>query len=499
VVVGCVLVVAGGSAYAALAAAMDGGGSDPACRGVEVEPGAALQPLVDARPPGTTFCLQAGTYREQQVVPKSGNRFIGADGVVLSGARLLVGFRPEGGRWVLDGQTQEGQVAGFCDPEHPRCSRPEDLFVDDRLLRHVDTLELVGEGRWFFDYERDTVHLGEDPGSRRVEMSVARAAFNGNADDVELADLTVEKYASPAQHGAIHPGQQTGSTAKRWLIRGVTARWNHGAGLAFPEHEAIRVVDSRFLANGQIGMGGTGSGNTIEGNEIAFNNTVGFEAGWEAGGTKFAFTRGLVVRDNHVHDNVGPGLWTDIDNLDTLYEGNTVVDNADSGIFHEISYRATIRDNVVRGNGKRAAGLWCFGAGIQIAASSDVEVVGNTVVDNQHSVMAIQQDRGAGALGPRVVRNLFVHDNRIEGGAAEGSATGACQDFASGVFDPAANNRFEGNRYFGPANAWAWADRRIASFAEWQSFGHDRTGSFQPDAHVAAEGDDQGEGSATTS
>ena len=69
---------------------------------------------------------------------------------------------------------------------------------------------------------------------------------------------------------------------------------------------------------------------------------------WEAGGTKFARTRDLVVRRNFVHHNRGPGLWTDIDNVRTLYEANRVEDNGEAGILHEISYAAVIRNNVVR-------------------------------------------------------------------------------------------------------------------------------------------------------
>ena len=57
------------------------------------------------------------------------------------------------------------------------------------------------------------------------------------------------------------------------------------------------------------------------------------------------------MRDNHVHHNEGPGLWTDIDNIHTLYEGNLVEHNANVGIFHEISYDAVIRNNIVRDNG----------------------------------------------------------------------------------------------------------------------------------------------------
>ena len=132
----------------------------------------------------------------------------------------------------------------------------------------------------------------------------------------------------------------------------------------------------------------------MQGNEIAFNNTAGFGPGpqSEAGATKFVFTNRLVVRDNFSHHNHGPGLWTDIDNNDCLYEGNRVEDNDWRGIFHEISYACVIRNNVVRNNGHSfPAGTPLFvleGAGILVNSSADVEIYGNVVEGNRNGIGA---------------------------------------------------------------------------------------------------------------
>ena len=55
--------------------------------------------------------------------------------------------------------------------------------------------------------------------------------------------------------------------------------------------------------------------------EIAFNNYAGYDAFWEGGGTKFWRNKRLIVRDSCVHDNNGPGLWSDIDNIDCCIRG----------------------------------------------------------------------------------------------------------------------------------------------------------------------------------
>ena len=85
-----------------------------------------------------------------------------------------------------------------------------------------------------------------------------------------------------------------------------------------------------------------------------YNNArFAYSMDFEAGGTKFVKSDGLVARGNFVHHNGGPGLWSDIDNIRTLYEGNRVEDNAREGIVHEISYSAVIRGNTVLRNGLR--------------------------------------------------------------------------------------------------------------------------------------------------
>src|SRR5581483_6850892 len=106
---------------------------------------------------------------------------------------------------------------------------------------------------------------------------------------------------------------------------------------------------------------GNGQNVLVQGNEISFSNWAGFDIGWEAGGAKFAQTNSLTVRKNYIHDNIGAGLWNDVDSINTLYENNTVENNLAGGIQYEISYAATIRYNTVRNNANFASG-WMWGA-----------------------------------------------------------------------------------------------------------------------------------------
>ena len=82
-----------------------------------------------------------------------------------------------------------------------------------------------------------------------------------------------------------------------------------------------------------MGLGGSGDNILVQGNEIAKNGYwSGIDVLWEGGGFKYADTDNLVVRGNYSHDNHGPGMWTDINNIHTLYEDNLVVHNTHIGI-----------------------------------------------------------------------------------------------------------------------------------------------------------------------
>ncbi|HEX6911837.1 MAG TPA: right-handed parallel beta-helix repeat-containing protein, partial [Longimicrobium sp.] len=373
--------------------------------GTPISPGDDIQARVDAAAPGTHFVLRAGVHRLQHVRPRDGMVFAGEPGAVLSGARLLEGWARSGAAWVIGGQTQQGAAAGVCEDGGQACRWPEDLFLDDVPLRRVASAGEVAPGTWYFDYAADRVLVGSDPIGRRVEISVLPHAFSGGAAGVVVRGVVIEKYATPAQQGTLQ-----GNATSGWTVEDSEIRLNHGIGLR--TGNGMRVLRSRIHHNGQMGIGGSGNGVLVEGNEIHHNNTLGFDPAWEAGGSKFVRTDGLVLRGNFSHHNHGHGLWTDIDNVNTLYEANRVEDNTRSGIFHEISYRAVIRGNVARRNGGGGA-QWVDGAGILVNSSRDVEIYGNVVEGNLNGIAAVQSARGSGAHGAYELANLYVHHNDV--------------------------------------------------------------------------------------
>lgn len=434
---------------------------------VPILPGQNIQAIVSATPPGTAFLLRAGVHRLQTIRPRDGDIFAGETGAVLSGARELTSFSFEGGHYVAAGQTQQGLPHGQCQSGFPQCRFPEELFIDDRPLVRVGSLDEVGPNRWYFDYVADRIYFADDPRGRRVETSVLPVAMDASANNVSVSGLTVEKYANLAQQGVINAEGRTG-----WVIARNEVRSNHGLGIRIGP--GSRVIENNVHHNGQLGIGGVGNDVLVEKNEIAYNNTAHFDADWEAGGAKFVQTDRLMVRENVVHHNGGPGLWTDIDNINTTYESNTVEDNERMGIFHEISYAAVIRSNIIRRNGFGFQ-EWLWGCGILVAASPNVEVYGNTVEGNADGIGAVQQRRGSGPYGPHEVSNLWVHDNSVM--MAQGHS-GLVQDIGDGSYFSSRNNRFDRNRYrLSGASVFAWMNTEMTS-EQWKSSGQEQTGSF---------------------
>jgi Right handed beta helix region len=440
-----------------------------------------IQAKVDASPPGTTFLIAAGVHRLQSIVPKSADSFVGEQGSVLSGAAQLTSFQPDGGYWVARvpvqlSATADQQAAARskCQADHPACGFPEDLFIDDVPLQRVLDQSGLAPGKWYLDYGSGNAYLGDDPTGHRVEISVTRHAFSGSAADVTIRGLVVEKYANPAQTGAVHSLGDPGPCGHHWTIEKNEMRFNHGGGVKLCD---TKLTDNNIHHNGQIGVIGVGNDELVEGNQIAGNNYAGYDYRWEGGGTKFAELHNLVVRDNDVHDNKGPGLWTDSNNFNVLYEHNHTSNNLVAGIAHEVSFDAVIRNNTIENDGYDPHASPWYGAGIDITGSSNVEIYGNTITNCMNGIIAKQPQRGSSRTGrPYVVKNIYVHDNTIT--QAQGIALGLLKSGSSDdqIF-ASSNNRFENNSFklANPSGRYFIWQNKPRTLAEWKSLaGHGR-------------------------
>jgi parallel beta-helix repeat protein len=370
------------------------------------------------------------------------------------------------------GSTAADRSNGFVNP-----SAPTDIDViirlGDNIQAAVDnnppgTTFLLESGihrRQSIIPKPDDVFIGE-PGATLDGEGVAKYAIyahSGPVTNVTIRGLIIEGYATPLQQGSVG-----GGGAHHWLIEANEIRFSAGGGVGVGSGMIVR--SNHIHHNEQIGLIANGArAAVIDANEISYNNSNSrIDPNWEAGGSKFLKTVDLVLRDNYVHHNVGPGLWLDTDNIDALYVGNIVSDNTGHGIFHEVSYRATIRDNIAERNGK--AGIW-------IANSPDVEVYGNHVAENvRFGIAASQDNRGDGAHGAHDVNNLFVHDNFI---VMTSGWTGLQQQVGDNSFFTDRNNRFEHNTYdLGNGSRYYRWRGKLVTKDQWIRYGNDVDGTW---------------------
>ena len=197
------------------------------------------------------------------------------------------------------------------------------------------------------------------------------------------------------------------------------------AGIYVHATTGVSVSGGEVARNGSLGIGGAGAINMLVSGVQIDHNGASASCGFEGGGFK-GVNPGLRFTNNYVHDNNCPGVWLDIDASNVEIDHNRIDHNFGEGIFYEISHDAVIHDNEVSGNGFGTSGggcPWLWGAGIGIASSYNVQVYGNTLNGNCNGIGGTQQNRGTDSSGhPRVLQNVSVHNNTINGGGRSGAA-----------------------------------------------------------------------------
>jgi hypothetical protein len=182
-----------------------------------------------------------------------------------------------------------------------------------------------------------------------------RYAFTGYATSVTLKNLTIQNFGPVKTNN--DEGVVNHDASGRWTVVGNTIQDNAGAGLMVGDHNVVR--GNCLRDNGQYGFSaynpGKVAGITIEGNEIAGNNTDDWETlkggcGCSGGG-KFWEVTGAIVRGNWIHDNHSTGMWADTNNTGFVIEGNYISGNLAEGLVYETSYNAGIRGNSFIRNG----------------------------------------------------------------------------------------------------------------------------------------------------
>lgn len=489
------------------------------CQGVFVEPGSNIQNVIDTNPEGATLCVEPGEYRiDTPLNPKNNQRLI-ADGAptILNGSKLIGGFVPSGANFVAGGFLPRV-------PEHdaycvvPGCQIEQDVFFDGQPLKRVLRLRELASGKFYEDFPRNVIYLRDDPTGHKVEQAFAPRIIQSTNSGITVQGFIVEKAAVPAQFGAIDAEYAQGNG---WLIQNNEVRYNHGAGITtYPSTAQAggSTMQLNFVHhNGQEGVEACGPSMVVRKNEIAFNNTAGFDTGWEAGGSKFGCDSpkeivNLTVEENYFHDNFGNAIWCDGNCYNVSIVGNRVTNNVlvdpsngnqfGYGIFFEISSKCVISNNTLSANGPTPTApnrttFYDSGA-IVVADSPNCEVYGNTVT-GVDGIGMLQQRRtddctfqGGSAYpdgtpvcpgGFHQVHDTNIHDNTSTETAMPGRGweiAGLDEDIHDRGFFTSRNNRYVRNSYHLPSLAGAyfsWLDG-LVDRDQWMAYGQDTTGTF---------------------
>ncbi len=206
---------------------------------------------------------------------------------------------------------------------------------------------------------RDNVTYVGAPGAVIDGQNLNLYAFTGDAANVTIKYLTIKNFGRGNDNnneGVVNHDSGTG-----WTVEYNTITQNDGAGVFIGSDNTVRY--NCLKDNGQYGFSmfkPPSNGNSaivnivLDHNEISGNNTDNWDAQIEGcgctGGGKFWDVNGATVTNNWVHHNKSTGLWADTNNIDFLFEGNYIEENDGEGIWYEISYNATIRNNTIRRN-----------------------------------------------------------------------------------------------------------------------------------------------------
>jgi hypothetical protein len=383
------------------------------------------------------------------------------------------------------------------------------------------------------------VYVGEDTGYIPNTGSPANIAYlNGQStvsyaftslqNNVTVKNLLIENYGTGTvqARAAVMPGTsaQTVGEGLSWTIVNNEVAYNTiGAGIH--ENGSTLAQYNYIHHNGREGYTIKGDSNVLDDNIIQFNNYQDLAQNTdESGGGKAFQATNLTIEYNYSTFNHGPGFWDDTNIDGAAIEYNDVENNYSIGIFHEISYAASIEHNYLAhnavdlgplgpfSNSYCQGTLWSYngcgeiyvstsGAGFPGESGTVIEISNNTIYPTVHNaaVQITQSDRtcaggsggttgclfngalttqcsGGPCFGP--TQNVHVEDNTIY------ASTGNVENTADSTYTPAMSHFTTNGNYFNSdtiyssgSTAYAW-NNTLVNFASWvATYGQETSGT----------------------
>ena len=455
-----------------------------------------LQQIIGEAAPGATVGVPACVYREEVTVDKP-LTLDGGGKAEIRGSDVWGEWSRSGDNWVsaktVPSLTES--ASAYCEIGMKRCAWPEQVFVDGVAQLQVSPRLDPAPGQFKIHRNRQVV-LGSTPRGKTVEVTVRERWLVAATGNVTVKNFTMKHAGNKPQTGAI-----SSNGYDDFVVEDSTLSDVHGAVISFVGGLRGKFLRSRALRGGQLGVHNSKGTVEVRDSEIAYNNTEGYSASWEAGGAKFAgLLRGgdvhsVVADHNHVHDNKGKGLWSDASARNVTFTNNRVHHNDRNGIQLELTDGGKVSGNVLWENGHKKP-RWGWGANILISSSKNVEVTDNVVAWGPDGISIISACRSCGnplqADYDRVTNVSVYHNKILSSDRADGSQSYGLawlQDWDGVLFDPASNNSGHDNAYWYPrtedANRYAWG-KPIDILAEFNATRGEDGATYLTDAEKTA-------------
>jgi parallel beta-helix repeat protein len=335
---------------------------------------------------GDSVTVKDGIYRESIEVTNSGtaSRLItfkaSGKNVVVKGSDVVTGWKLWKGRiWKKENWDVNSQQ----------------VFVDEKILDQIggnpfyspDRLPAVGRGvgdltpgAFYYDSKGKTLFIrlrdGDNPNRHKIEVSVRPWLFLVRENNyIKLEGFTFQHSNTTAVIKTGWPAVNI--SGDNCIAENNRISWCDFTGLGGAGNDLI-IRNNISNYNGNSGMGFSGRGILMDGNITNFNNYRKFNPEWHAGGVKNGNFVNSIIRNHVAQENIGSGIWCDINCSDVVIESSMAQKNEGMGIFYEISKKGLIKNNIVSENKLH---------GIYISASQDCLVLNNLAYANMRGIV----------------------------------------------------------------------------------------------------------------
>jgi parallel beta-helix repeat protein len=258
---------------------------------VNIAPRQSITAVSNARPAGTSFCIQAGVHLiTRPIVPKTGNTYTGEYGAVLDGST-----------WATPGVDQTASAF-----------RAHNQDVDDVTIRNL----LIREMPWgavmaFHEFSNNWIVDHNDIYNNARGVGVGNAfVVTNNLIHHNSLDPT---NPDPALRGGGYGGYQ--SSGSLWV--------NNDISFNGPEQKMVGTTNTTFR------------GNDVHDN---YADGIWFDAD----------NSGVVIEGNHVYDNGRIGIDHEVSGSAIIR--NNVIERNPTGIFISTSKNVEVYGNTFRDN-----------------------------------------------------------------------------------------------------------------------------------------------------